>query len=115
MIVTWSFRAAVDPRCKRGDVLRCKLRFLARRHVRLYLLGDGLDEQGAIGFARLNGGSAFAAFYQRLECFHRKLAFKVNVIVAAGTVLAQDRSNVLVEINRFPESRQGDQRKNERK
>ena len=108
MIVTWSFRAAVDPRCKRGDVLRCKLRFLARRHVRLYLLGDGLDEQGVAGITRLKHSAVFAAFHQRSKCLHGKFALKVNVIVATGTVLAQDGSNVLVEINRFPESRQGD-------
>ena len=112
MIGTWPFRAVIDPSCKRGNVFRCKLRFLPRWHVRLSLLGDDLHDQRVAGITRLDHGAVFTAFHQRSKCLHGKFALKINVIVATGTVFAQDGSNVLVEINRFPESGQCDEGKN---
>ena len=70
--------------------------FVARRHERLHGAAAELDEQTGGRVGRNDRAAAFAAFDERFVGAHVQLAFRFQVVVAAGTFVIKNGFNVLI-------------------
>ena len=106
-IVSWRFRALIDPTQERVDLIRGELWLPAGRHVRLGLFCDDLGQQRLSAIPGLDGCPVFAALHQKLKCLDGEFSFEIVVVVATDTVLAKDGRDVAMKINRFGKGRDG--------